>query len=204
MSDEGTISKLNELHYVAYDEYYAQQEKLFPRARRPVGGAWNCKAAFRKAFAKLAKTCLENDIDVREYVSAMFPVVRAKARCMHPSDFNEDWVLEEFRRMQRGRLTELPASYWGLFTARVTQIRAMGTHPVTDMEIMMKAALPFPAWFRVMFPAPPLDADLLRSYAEPAWNELRQDRKLRDFLRTERPANFRALELRVCAFGDGD
>jgi hypothetical protein len=196
------MDPVNVATYVAFEEYYAQLRRVHLHVRQPAGPFNDRRNA--KHFAAIAKWCTDNHINVREFITVMFPVVRATCRTLLPADFNKGQVFDEFVRLQSARLTETPANFWGLFVARLKQVLWLNPNLKTPAEVLRMASMPFSAWFRIMYLDYPVDEKLMHDYAGLAWDELKQDRLLRDFLRKQCPDNFRALESRVCAFGDGD
>ena len=184
--------------YIAWEEYYRLLTSLYPNTRVPTGGPYANKR--HKAFTRLGRYCVQERLDPCEYLRTAFPIVRATCSTILPHDFLKKHIRGQVRAARAAQINGTPAQQWEHQRALLRQTVWLNDG-AEDVELLRTLALPFVKWFRVMYPQP-YDPECMHVFGEAAWDELRDDQRLREFMRAQRPETFRALEMQIAGFGE--
>lgn len=198
------MTELETTMLAAWGEYWARTIAEFPHVKKPTFGPFDTpdkKCKHRRTFEKIAQWCISNHVDPKEFITGAMPIVKAASATILPRDFAQESIFRQFLRAKSGHVVGNPEEYWAGQKRLLRQFRWLNPKFTDDMQVLQLLGMPFTAWFRVMYPQPP-NPDLLHDYGQPAWGELRNDRRLRDFLRSKRPVTMHELEIRIASFGD--
>lgn len=188
------MNKDEELAYIAWNEYYDIMARRFDMQmdRRTL---WTNK--FHKSFLAIGRLCLTHDLDVSDYISVSLDTMTKNRKYITPADFIKPQTLQAYFSI-RERAGERVERQW---VNQVNEFTTMECELIprlykSDKHIMLDPRMPFYAWFRVLY-LTPFDEDIFTAHGAHAWSQLRQDNKLRTFLRQVSAANVAQLEARL-------
>lgn len=185
--------------YIAWEEYYNIRAEECRGARRDGNGPWNTKKnGF--AYTKIARFCHEHNMDVREFVRAAYKLVQMRGVTVKAADLSRPEVMEQCL-VESGEHGQSPAELWLYQVVALTQVRIIDPTYTSDAEVLNMASLSFTPWFRVLY-IQPFHEGLFADYGTYAWDALRHNRLLREFLRQKTPVTMREFERRTARFGD--
>lgn len=176
--------------YGVFDAYCGLMESKYG-VRRPVKQYQDYKPYWKSCLG-IARLCLAEQWDVEDYVECALTMVRRNHRVTYPSDLLNANIVDRYRReLDEKLLTNDPLDYWGGLVA--TLLRLLQDTKVTEDAILYSPMMPFPDWFRVVYPEHPSER-IMNIYGDDAWKELSRSRKLRAAVRRLAPGHLEALE----------
>jgi len=195
------MDRIDELGYAAWDEFYTQMSTRYQTSRGRGDQYWTHR--HYKALRRIGKLCLDNNIDVRDYIDTNFTTLtRSNHRYITPKDFATTKALERYIKHNSNHGQNA-------FAGWISQVQILADFETrmipklyeSSEEILANFKTPFTSWFRLMYHKPFSDR-LFDLFGELAYTELRKDRRLRDFIRKRAGENLRELERRIGQFGD--
>lgn len=199
------MNQLNEIEtakYVAWDEYYNQVLRKLPYVKGRGSGPWGHK--FETSFARIAKKCLQRQLDVRLYVETAIDLLHSSGkRTLLPKDLESSDLMARVLSLAKSPYAVAdPATQWVNQIKHLQQL--MLKMPDVYPDVITALMVPgngFENWFRVLY-IRPFNHELCTVYGATAYEELRVCRRLRDFLNKEVPGNMLELQKRTAGFGD--
>ena len=195
------MNDIDRLTYIAWEMFYDCLEKLLDRSsHQRKNGPFGHR--FYSAFVRMAQICMENQWDVREYVSRMFDHVYQGKNFVAPSDLIKQECVAVYLKLCDIGAGGEHTQQWAQMVLSLTIMRetAQDMYP-TDVWALQCVHSSFPAWFRVLY-LQPFNEQLYAIYGQAAWNDLREDQLLRRFIRKVRPMEVAELENRIGKFAD--
>jgi len=143
-------------------------------------------------FMQIARMCMAHKIPVEAFVTAAF--MRAMERhslvtvgdvCMFNPDNITSGVL--------GKGTSCPQDTWNMLSCKLIDMRFALDGVRDTLELLDSTMYGFPAWFRVFSPEKP-PQDIIVHWGDLAWEELKEDRPLGEYVKAKRPETYKLLE----------
>jgi len=193
------ISQIDQVGYSGWNTFYDQTQRWFNHDRGR-GVYWSHK--YIKAFREIAAHCMENGINIVDYITRSFEVVEKNHQYIVPRDFAGADAFERYR-MHRNRFGSRPEEAWKRQVLDLVDLdcRLIPGKFENEISILTVAIMPFEAWFRVLYPEI-MDEYILEMYGQAAHKELNADRALLSYLRKNRGDNVIQLEHRIGIFVD--
>jgi hypothetical protein len=187
---------------IAWEEYYAQLKQQLKYVKGRGSSPFGHK--YEKDFVHIAKRCLQRQMDVRAYTRIAIEILCGKGRrSIFPKDLAKPELMDKVKILLTSKTSITDAGTYWLEQIRELErlVRCMPDMYPDEITVLTVAATGFDAWFRVLYPQP-LNEKLFDAYGSVAYEELINDRGLRDFLRLQVPDNMAELERRIARFGD--
>jgi hypothetical protein len=190
---------------IVLEEYAAQLSRSYNKRLRAMAlGVGDTK--LDTAIYQVARICLEHKLDPRHYVSVVMDILREPLpgegnarRMIKPGDLHTTEMLSGYmKRLKTGNGGD-PDHRWKAQVDQLKRIRLLNPQYTTDSEALIMFSFPFDSWFRVMY-VKPVHERIFKVYGASAWDDLREDRFLREYLRTVAPENMQELERRIAKF----
>jgi hypothetical protein len=176
-----------------WDAFYKVMEELHTYVRGRGAGAFTHPQY--KYFDAIAGWCLENNVDEEDYIRATASMLTLTGkRMLKIQDFAHADRFKHYLRVKSGNDGGDVEVRWQLQEVQLKSIleRAPDLYPECVSPLIVLDT-PFDAWFRVMYPEPPV-ASLLNMYGELAFDEIASNGALRRYLRSKRPTTLQILE----------
>lgn len=188
---------------IVLDEYYTQLARSFKHLKRSGLGMGNND--LDKAIFTIARRCVEHKFDPRHYVAVAMEILREPLdgeykvrRLIKPAAL----ATQDMMAAYTTRLLTIhggdPEHRWNSQVNQLKRILLLNPQYTADNALVM-FSFPFDNWFRVMY-ASLRHERIFKVYGTAAWDELREDRLLREYLRKMAPENMKELERRIAKF----
>jgi len=184
----------------AWEVYYETYIKRFTNRPPRVGNAPRTNKLY-KAFIRIANICLGHNFDVRDYISFCFDHIEKNRLYITPNDFTKLEFIEGYEKIRsKNNLNHVEQDYRDQIKMLARYVQQVETY-ANEKQVLKCINNPFYAWFRIFY-MQTLDDDLIKYYGKSAYNELRSDRLLREFIRKIRPDSLKQFEALFGIFGD--
>ena len=184
----------------AWEAYYEEYVRRFTNRPPRIGNAPRTNKLY-KAFIRIANICIGHEFDVRDYIVFCFEHIEKDRLYITPNDFIKLNFIDEYKKMySRDNSNHIEQDYKGQIKMLARYIQQIDTYS-NEKEVLISANNPFYAWFRIFY-MQTLDDTLVKYYGKSAYNELRSDRMLREFVRKIRPDSLKQFEALFGIFGD--
>lgn len=181
------------LAWEGWDEFYTRLNQDDSTAIRNVPPSLE-EDKHKPSFIKMAQFCLANEVDIRDYIDAVLPLVARKRRAIVPYDL----------------LTgELKGYYLGECMVGGTEAEKMWTEQEVTLNDLLRRKVfssayhalsnvfqPFQAWFRVTY-LEEVNERLLQLYGDAARKDIRINVNIFRMLSERRPRHLERLEIRA-------
>ena len=190
----------------AWDEFYTQKLRLYGdaggRGQSYFTSDVNRHHRFYKAFRAIAEMCIKRGVDVTDYIITCFSLMTKNHRYITPRDFANPDILTAYLKHKQEYGDDARQSW----ASQSMELRDIVGRLVPDVyadtqAVLVAVGLPFTAWFRV-FVTKTFNPVVAELYGAEAWHDLQVDKRLRTFLRPNRPETMEALERQHGYFGD--
>lgn len=179
--------------YRIWDEFYTQMERRVPGyPGRKI--YWQNK--YYKTFRKIAKMCLEHQIDLVDFVVVNLELLDKNHRHILPSDLATSAALQRYI-MHKKEYGDSAVNSWATqLSLLVDIVMSMVPHIYkNETDVLLAPNLPLNAWFRVLYPQQISETDeIFVKYGKAAWNELKQNVQLYTLAKKKAPKNVELLE----------
>lgn len=189
---------------IVLDEYYSQLSKNFRHLQRKTLGSGDTK--LDTAIFEVARCCVANKIDPRHYVAVVIDMLREPLpgegkpyRLIKPDDLVTADMLGKYRKRCVAVNGGDPEFRWECQVDQLKRILLLNPQYTTDTDALIMFSFPFESWFRVLYTRPMHDR-IFKIYGAIAWDDLREDRLLREYIRGIVPDNMQELERRIAKF----
>lgn len=153
---------------------------------------------FWPRFRQVGELCVSKQWAPDDYVMNVMDMLRKNHIYITPKDLLHPKVVERYgEEHDAGILTSNPLGDWEYLTD--TLLRAIGSTGAAEVRLLWSPMMPFPAWFRVVYPEH-CDNEILDLYGDSARKELAHSKRLRALVRRVAPGHLEALEQRWGAF----
>ena len=154
-----------------------------------------------KEFYQAGRRCVAEQWDPDSYVNAVLDVLRKRHKYIIPKDLNNDQVVGYVRtRMYKGDTTYNVRAEWD-YCVRQLLSCIDPANGVTETAILINPFMPFPIWFRLLYPEN-VDDKMFELYGAAGRREFLASKRLRQFAREVAGKTFAKLEARWGKFGD--
>jgi len=92
-----------------------------------------------------------------------------------------------------GKGTSCPQDTWNMLSCKLIDMRFALDGVRDTLELLDSTMYGFPAWFRVFSPEKP-PQDIIVHWGDLAWEELKEDRPLGEYVKAKRPETYKLLE----------
>jgi len=177
----------------AYCNMYLNKYNMYPT----VG-----KDTSHKAYKIIVQLCLDNQVEINDYISACFNMIEKERRYITPGDFATFSFIKRYKERNKAADTITTEEQYDVQYKDI--LRMMELNPKlypTEESVLINIGTPFSPWFRVLYPDP-FNEKLFKYYGQLAWKELQLDKAMRIYLRKIKAQQMMELESRIGFFGD--
>ena len=189
---------------IVLEEYYNQLSKNFKHLQRKTLGSGDTK--LDTPIFEVARCCIANKLDPRHYVAMIIDILREPLpgegqpyRLIKPVDLAGNDMLARYRKRCVAVNGGDPEFRWLCQIDQLKRILLLNPQYTTDTDALIMFSFPFENWFRILY-VKPMHERIFKIYGSAAWDDLREDRLLREYLRKVAPDNMEELERRIAKF----
>ena len=189
------------LSQAAWEAYYTTYVNRFSSRPPRIGNTPRTNKLY-KAFVNIAKVCIDNKFDVRDYIVFCFERSQKQRIYITPNDFNNKTLVSQYSHFLKSNnsTSRVELDFRDQINRLARYIQLVEIYS-NEKEILLCVNNPFYAWFRIFY-GQVLDDELIKYYGKAAYTELHANKALRDYIRKIRPESLKAFEALFGIFGD--
>lgn len=154
------------------------------------------KAKSWSTFARIARSCLAKGIPVEAFVTAAFQKELGRHAVIAASDiakYDPKKVTLDSSITEGVTGTVAPAELWNLLSCKLLDMVFAIDGVKNKLDLLDSPMYGFPAWFRVFSPERPV-GDIIVHWGDLAFDELKENIALDEYLKKKRPESYRLLK----------
>lgn len=175
--------------FQVWDEFYTQMERRYP-VRGRGSGPDDCR--YNRAMENLARFCIDEQLDPREYVQTVLPRLERDGPLITPNDLVGLGARNLYFDICEDRTGGTEAENMWVHQKRKLDTLVSRMYS-SEQEALLCGTNVLAPWFRIMY-SDGMDEKLFDIFAGAAWKNLNENKPLLEFVRGERPSQVKLLE----------